>query len=341
MNSPFRSAGPRPSSFLPEDYINRKSEARANILVLSVFTIVMAAVVGAFLVTFQQKVTLRKHLVTVTEQYNTEAAKIEQLKQLEAQRAQIMEKAQLTAALVERLPRWAVYQEITLRMSDSMRLNESKIKSTRIDPPAAPPPGAKPPAVKSLTDRVVGAKKEELVAVPILAPRFTYQLTIIGGAKENNDIADFISSLKQSPILDDVELAYIRDSKGSDELLPRKFEISATLRSDVDSAEVAASLRGLIEKRTTALGLKKKHKEEAALAKEESEKEAKAKEILAKQNKANQDKSNQDKSNQVKSKVAGTKDTGTKDAGSKGTGLNGTGSNETVADAASSKENNP
>lgn len=253
MQNPFRSAGPAPNSFLPQDYIARKSDAKANIFLLSFFAIVMAAVVGAFMVTYRQKVELRQHLVSVSTKYNAEAKKIEQLKQLETQRAQIMEKAQVTAALVERVPRWAVNQEIALRMAPTMRLHEFKIKCTRTDPKPAAAKDA-PPPVKSLTSKIVGGKKEEPAAPTIVAPSFRYNLTIIGGAKENNDIADFIRSLRESPILDDVELAYIREGKG-DEVLPRKFEISAILRSDTDPDALSKSLQGLLVTRTAMMGL--------------------------------------------------------------------------------------
>ena len=52
----------------------------------------------------------------------------------EEQRAQMMEKAEITAALVERVPRWAVMGEVTLRMPMSMRLDSLTIKSSRTDP---------------------------------------------------------------------------------------------------------------------------------------------------------------------------------------------------------------
>jgi len=262
MQNPFRSAGPAPNSFLPQDYIARKSDAKANIFLLSFFAIVMGAVVLAFFVTYEQKVELRQHLVSVSAKYNAEAKKIEQLKQLETQRAQIMEKAQVTAALVERVPRWAVNQEIALRMAPTMRLHEFKIKSTRTDP-TPPPAKDAPPPVKSLTSKITGAKKEEPKAPVIMAPTFRYNVTIIGGAKENNDIADFIRSLRESPIFDDVELAYIREGKG-DEILPRKFEISAILRSDTDPDALSKSLQDLLVTRTAMLGLKTEDKPAAS-----------------------------------------------------------------------------
>ena len=43
----FKQGGQGKSSFLPEEYVAAKSEARANILVLSLFAVVLAGVIGA------------------------------------------------------------------------------------------------------------------------------------------------------------------------------------------------------------------------------------------------------------------------------------------------------
>ena len=54
MSNPFRPVAPASSSFLPEDYIARKTESRVNIMILTLFMLVMAGVVGAFLVTHKR-----------------------------------------------------------------------------------------------------------------------------------------------------------------------------------------------------------------------------------------------------------------------------------------------
>ena len=254
MSNPFRPVSPASSSFLPEDYIARKTETRVNVLILGLFALVLGGVVAAFVVTNRHWHEIRARQDVVNEQWALEGAKMEQLKALEQVRAEMMEKAEITAALVERTPRWAVLGEVTLRMPTDMRLDSLMIKCTRTESSAAPPPGkgtSPPPLVKSLTDKITGAAPapEKPKVTP---PRFSYAMTIVGSTAKNTDVADFLASLKNSPILSSVELTYIREAKEKDRDL-RKFEILAQLRSDADTGKLAASLQKLIGDRTALL----------------------------------------------------------------------------------------
>src|SRR5882724_7481510 len=134
MSNLFRPVSPASNSFLPEDYIARKTETRVNVLILGLFALVLGGVVAAFVVTNRRWQELRARQETVNEQCSMEGKKIDQLNKLEEQRAQMMDKAEITAALVERVPRWAVLGEVTLRMPVDMRLDSLIIKSTRTDP---------------------------------------------------------------------------------------------------------------------------------------------------------------------------------------------------------------
>src|SRR5262245_23997785 len=230
--NPFKPVGPSPNSFLPEDYVAEKAEKRANVLTLTLFAMVLAGVIGAFMYTNQRWRALQLREQIVNQQKQEEGQKMEQVKALDQQRAQMMEKAEITAALVERVPRWAMLAELTLRMPRDIRLDSFQLKSTRVDNAVKPlPPGQAPlpkPVVKSLTDTVVGKPKEP-ERPRVTAPKFEYNLTITGTAVHNNDIADYLASLKSSPILDKVEMSYIRIAKEGDREL-RKFELTAALR---------------------------------------------------------------------------------------------------------------
>jgi len=249
MNNALRSLAPpaQSGSFLPEDYIASKADARANLITLTLFLVVLGAVVAAFFVTHHRWQALKARQLEVNEMYVAETQKIEQLKSLESQRASMLEKAEITAALVERVPRWAMLGEIALRMSERMRLDEVKLKSTRIEVKSAPAVPA--PAIKSLTKKVTGDTSGKPAETPkVAAPRFEYALTVGGTSEENNDIADFLASLKNSPIFDRVELGFIREARESERLL-RKFEITCALRENVDSRDVASSLTQLVADR--------------------------------------------------------------------------------------------
>lgn len=253
MTNPFKVGAPAHNSFLPEDYIRAKAESRANIITLALFAVVLAAVMGAFIVTKQTVEVVAKRKEFVNAQFEEAGRKIEQLKALETAQAQMMEKAEITAALVEKVPRWAVMAELTFRMPADMRLDLLHVKSTRPAAVAPPPPAAaKPPAVKSIAGKVASTIRGDQAKEPERpkpqVPRFTYALTLEGAAVKNQDIADYLASLKSSPVLDKVEMAYIRETKEGDREL-RKFQILAVVRSDLDTTRLAESLRDLVAAR--------------------------------------------------------------------------------------------
>ncbi len=253
MSNPFRPVSPANNSFLPEEYIARKTESRINILILTLFAMVMAGVVGAFFVTNRRWEHLRDRQEFVSEQYEQEGKKIEQLKALESQRAQMMEKAEITSALLERVPRWAVLGEITLRKPMSTTLDSLVIKSTRVDPMPPPAKDVKPvPIVKSLTGKLAGTPAPTPEKPRVMPPTFTYALTITGGAENNADVADFLASLQSSPIFEKVELAFIREAKERDRQF-RKFEFTGRVRTDTDTTVLAASLSKLKSDRVAQL----------------------------------------------------------------------------------------
>jgi len=251
------SSQPARNSFLPQDYINDRNDARANIFTLTLFAIVMAGVVGAFFVTNRHWRSLRDEQHAIDIEYEAESQKIEQLKALETQRASIMEKAEITAALIEKVPRWAVLGEVTLRMPTTMRLDLFTIKSSRMvkaAPAPATAPGAKS-APQSLVKKIAGDGKDAKKPPErpkIEAPKFEYAMTIEGTADINNDITDFFARLKKSPVFDRVELAYIRDSKESGIDL-RKFQITAAISANSKPDILAKSLQDLVNTRTAAL----------------------------------------------------------------------------------------
>ena len=64
-------------SYLPQDYISERTDARANILTLTLFAITMAGVVAAFFVTNRHWQSLRATQDAINVEYQAEGKKIE------------------------------------------------------------------------------------------------------------------------------------------------------------------------------------------------------------------------------------------------------------------------
>lgn len=156
----------------------------------------------------------------------------------------MMEKAEITAALLEPVPRWAVLSELRYRMPETVRLDSFEMKGNRNGGGGG---GINMPKIKTLVDSTAGVAPD--ARPKIVAPSFTYEVVINGAAEENNDVADYLTSLKSSPLLKDVELTFIKEQKENKKIL-RKFEITATLKGEVDREKLGESIRTLIAKKT-------------------------------------------------------------------------------------------
>lgn len=246
MHNPFLRNDDIGGSFLPQDYVQRQSELRANIICLTLFGVVMFGIVGAFFVTNRQWLQVRRERQAITVEYTQQAALIEQLKNLETQKSEMMAKAEVTTALVERVPRSILMSELVSRMPDQVALLELHLVSKRLrDPvPTASPTtagrGTTGAQIRTLTGKAAPGKAAPGKAppapppAPVTAPRFEFTLRLIGVAHANNNIADYLAALKACSLLDAVELKYIQHFTLDKHEL-RKFEIEATLRRDADA----------------------------------------------------------------------------------------------------------
>lgn len=245
-------------SFLPEDYVTRKADSRANFMCLFLFVVVMAGVVSAFFVTNRQWESVREEQAAINTAYEAESKKIDQLKALEDQRSTMLERAEITTALIEKAPRSLLTAELVTRMPEGITLLEANLASKRVVSKPVEAAGAdvksrsrtasskssKSKSSKSSKSAKGGAKAEEPAAPRPQAPKFETTLALVGVAGSNKEIADYLAGLKACGMLESVELAYIKETVMNN-LTLRKFQIDAkVLASAAAVAPAPASAEG-------------------------------------------------------------------------------------------------
>lgn len=235
---------PKATSFMPEDYVARTSERRANIMSTVLFSCVMGAVTLAFVVTNRTWSGIRAEQLAINEQYASEKKKIEQLESLEKERSKMLAKAEVTTVLLEKIPRSVLLAEVETKRPDSVAIEEFDLTSKRIDPAkeakveaskAPPPPGK---GVKGLapTTKKTEPKKDEKPEVK--PPRFESTVRITGLSRVYTDITDFAAAVQSCPLLEKAELVYIKDTT-VDKTEYHKFEIVAQIKSTADARALA------------------------------------------------------------------------------------------------------
>ncbi len=229
-------------SFLPEDYVRDRRERRSNILAALMFGVVMCLVISAFFVTQRQWTSVMSQQEIINRDYATEAQKIEQLKMLEQQKVEMLTKAEITSALLERVPRSVLLAELINRMPEQLTLTEFKLDGKRVvvAPPKADAKDAKVKGRPATADARNGAapdKKEDDEKPRVMPPKFEFKVELVGLAANDEEVADYHASLKDCPLLSNVDLISSVETV-VDEVGRRKFRIEADLRTDVDARNI-------------------------------------------------------------------------------------------------------
>ena len=240
-SSQARGAEKGGASFLPEEYVSARRGRRMVALHLSLFTVVLLCVAGAFVVTNQQWTDVREHGRAVDIRYRQAAENLEQLNTLEAQAGTLVNKAEVVLALVERVPRSLLIAELTGAMPEQMTLVELELKSTKIRPPATDKDEKKKGKKKGDSTKKSRTSDEGPEAERVHVPRYSTRLVIMGVAPTHQDIARYVSALQLLDLLKGVELKVSESTLLRDRGMIR-FRIEGSINPDADPrAETVAS----------------------------------------------------------------------------------------------------
>lgn len=228
-----------PNSFLPEDYLQKRAERRAIAISLCLFLVVGIGIVGAFFVTYRQWSIVKGTQEQVNRDFASEAKKIEQLKVLEAQRDELKEKADITLALVEKVPRSILLAELVNRMPKQLTLTEFTVRSKRIVEAQVvkkPSTLAGPQTLAQIKNTQAGGAQVVDTPKP-LPPRFEFRVEFMGLSSTDDDVADYYEALTNCPFLDKVDMIYSSDTV-IEEVSMRKFRIEASIKNLADARTI-------------------------------------------------------------------------------------------------------
>jgi Tfp pilus assembly protein PilN len=226
------SASPNQLSFLPDDYLERKASRRANLVCGTLSLLVIGAIGSAFYLKERSMRDVNVRASEVDKDYATAAARIEQVQLLHSKQRQIVQHAELAAALVERIPRSNILAEFTNCMPPGASLLELTMDS-RPRVSAAPVGTAFEQKKAALEAKQRGATAPDM-------PKLDVHLKITGVAENDVQVSDFIAKLNMSRLFREVNLVvsevYVHD-KTSD---LRRFQIEMMLNPDAEVREVSA-----------------------------------------------------------------------------------------------------
>ncbi|MCC7204643.1 MAG: PilN domain-containing protein [Phycisphaeraceae bacterium] len=211
-------------SILPDDYLEMRVQRRTNLISLTLFVIVMGAVVAAYYVTDRQRSEVKTLKTQVDAQFEDAAKRLEQLEQLQQRKAQMLRKAEVSGALIERVPRSVVLAEMINNMPATVSLLQFDL-STKVM--------SSGPRPSTAMER---AKKDRKAAEQAAGPQVPVKrasIYIIGLAPTDVEVAQFMASLSQSRLFREVNLVFSEEDT-LDGRQVRRFRVEMLISPEVD-----------------------------------------------------------------------------------------------------------
>jgi len=223
-------SSPNQLSFLPDDYLETKRQRRTNVVCAVLFLGIMGAIGTAFSMIEKSLRAVEKQHSEVARQYAEAAKSIEQVKQMQDKQRKMGQQAELTASLLEKVPRSFLLAEVTNAMPAGVSLMDVKLES-KVRMPGGPGGGGGKSQFELKREAMQGAKASKANAPQ--AKIYDVSLKISGMADNDVQVAQFMAKLNTSSLLQDVNLV-ISDEYVVNELKMRKFEIEMALNPNAE-----------------------------------------------------------------------------------------------------------
>jgi Tfp pilus assembly protein PilN len=214
-------SAPSQLSFLPDDYLKRKAQRRANAICAILFLVIMTAIGSAFTVSERSLKNVEKMHASVEQDYAVAAKKLEQVQEMQNKQHMMAQQAELAATLLEKVPRSFVLAELTNNLPAGLSLLDFTMESKKKTAPRVPPP-----TKISVIERK-SAAKPAAEAQPE-AKVYDVFMKVTGIAENDVQVAQYIARLNRSKLLKDVNLV-ISDQFEQDKVQLRKVSIEMML----------------------------------------------------------------------------------------------------------------
>jgi Tfp pilus assembly protein PilN len=210
-------------NFLPDDYLQRRSVRRANLVCLGLAggAAVLLAVAAVF--TYSGAKGAAAERAAVDRQYQEAGRQIDQLKALEDRKTGLFHKVELSTTLLERVPRSTVLARLAnhLPAHTSLTMLTMRVEETEVRAPETP--GVTP--------------KGKVETVKVKQVRFRLE----GLARTDVEVAEFITRLNADPLFEDVDLLFSEEFTYEEGLTMRRFQLSLRLSPKADKILETAS----------------------------------------------------------------------------------------------------
>lgn len=240
-------SAPNQLSFLPDDYLERKAQRRANLVCATLFLVVTAGIGTSFALAERSLKRVEQRAAAIDQQYADAAKRIEQVQRMQERQRTMARQADLTAQLLEKIPRSFLLAEITNALPAGVSLLDLQLDSKLRKPKVQPTPAG----ATAAEQRRLARERKNQPPVPE-AKQYDVTVRITGIAYTDVQVARYITALNASRALRDVNLVVSETlepkEKDGGEVM-RKFSLDMTLDTDaaqpIENRQPIESRRGV------------------------------------------------------------------------------------------------
>ncbi|MFO8014913.1 MAG: PilN domain-containing protein [Phycisphaerae bacterium] len=203
-------------NFLPDDYVKRRRARRANLICALIGAGGLLFIGAAVGLTAIRAVGVAAARTAVDRQYEQARLKIKDLKELEERKKGLLHKAELSATLLERVPRSHILGRLTNLLPPDTSLTSLSMEphEMRIETP-------QPKAEEAKAKKGKGKKK----AAPPAQTETRFRFRLDGLAQTDVQVAEYISRLANDALFDSVDLQFSEAFPYEEGITMRRFQL--------------------------------------------------------------------------------------------------------------------
>jgi len=207
-------------NFLPDDYVQKRQKRQANLICALVAAGGLVLIGGAVGLTAVRGLGMAAGRAAVDRQYEKAKRKIKDLQQLEERKKGLLHKAELSAALLERVPRSHLLGRLTNHLPAETSLTSLSMEpqEMRVDVPNS----------KARTaENSKTCRKKKVASAEQTETRIRFRLD--GLAETDVQVAEYMSRLSGDPLFESVDLQFSEEFPYEEGVTMRRFQLSFLL----------------------------------------------------------------------------------------------------------------
>ncbi len=224
-------------NLLPQGYVRGRIQHRASLVCIGLFGIVMLCVLGGVAASKHRISNTQIVLDRINTDYMEATKKFEEMQELQQRKKELINKAETTGSLLERIPRSTVLAVVTNARANGICLKQFYLSTKRVMVAVTNE------KIKTKSAKFAGKKKKRGKGKKLEKAQQNVTLSILGWARTDIEVGQFINNLNQCPLINSVQLAFSKQEE-IDDILVRTFRVDIGINSAADAIVVAKAAIG-------------------------------------------------------------------------------------------------